>query len=426
MSCSASTTSTTNNNNNNNSQTPTSSQSYTEDSSSSSTSSTSSYYSDNYLYQYLNMASNANTTTTTTTTVPTTSSSEEPELKKVKLTHYQLSNQFLLPEGLKSSQQSQNLSSNNSMYLTLHRKLEERIGNILCCTVCLDLPQSVIYQCSNGHLMCSGCFSHLLADARLKDEQATCPNCRCEINKSLCSRNLAVEKTLCELPASCSYCNIMYPRNCIDFHQSNECLERPVKCVYDRIGCTWEGPFHELDSHRQQCIHPNRPAKEIISFLNEKDNRTNESHQSLVQLVGLLSVDKLNFLDLQLKQYKTDDITPKLYFETTRFNVFGHQWVIKARINDNEKNPNLSLNRYISYQLILKSKLGNSPSNLEVKFCVLKGPNGECAISPCVHSFEFTQSKFETEYIKFNISSSDCNKLLGSKTINFRFFMFQP
>lgn len=26
--------------------------------------------------------------------------------------------------------------------------------------------------------MCAGCFIHLLADSRLKEEQATCPNCR--------------------------------------------------------------------------------------------------------------------------------------------------------------------------------------------------------------------------------------------------------
>jgi hypothetical protein len=130
--------------------------------------------------------------------------------------------------------------------------------------------------------------------------------------------------------------------------------------------------------------------------------------------------------DLQFKQYKTDDITPKLYFETNRFNAFFYQWVLKARINDNEKNPNLSLNRYISYQLILKSKLSSSQPSFDMKFCVLKGPFGEVNISPAVHSFEFSPNKTETDYIRFNITSSDCNKLLGSKTINFRFFMFQP
>ena len=130
--------------------------------------------------------------------------------------------------------------------------------------------------------------------------------------------------------------------------------------------------------------------------------------------------------DLQFKQYKTDDITPKLYFETIRFSAFYHQWVLKARVNDNQKNPNLTLNRYISYQLILKSKLSGQQPNLEVKFCVLKGPFGEVMINPRIQTFEFNQSKTETEYIRLNIKPADCNKLLASKIINFRIFMFQP
>ena len=135
----------------------------------------------------------------------------------------------------------------------------------------LDLPQTAIYQCTNGHLMCAGCFSHLLADARLKDEQATCPNCRCEISKTSCCRNLAVEKTLSELPASCAYCNVMYARHCLDVHQRNECLERPAKCAYKRIGCSWEGPYHELDAHGEQCLHQNKPGKDILAYLQVRE-----------------------------------------------------------------------------------------------------------------------------------------------------------
>jgi hypothetical protein len=135
----------------------------------------------------------------------------------------------------------------------------------------LDLPQTAIYQCTNGHLMCAGCFSHLLADARLKDEQATCPNCRCEISKTSCCRNLAVEKTLSELPASCAYCNVMYARHCLDVHQRNECLERPAKCAYKRIGCSWEGPYHELEAHGEQCLHQNKPGKDILAYLQVRE-----------------------------------------------------------------------------------------------------------------------------------------------------------
>lgn len=82
------------------------------------------------------------------------------------------------------------------------------------------------FQCTNGHLMCAGCFIHLLADARLKEEQATCPNCRCEISKSLCCRNLAVEKAVSELPSECSYCLKQFPRSSLERHQTEECQDR--------------------------------------------------------------------------------------------------------------------------------------------------------------------------------------------------------
>lgn len=58
-----------------------------------------------------------------------------------------------------------------------------------------------------GHLMCAGCFTHLLADGRLRDTVATCPNCRVEISKNNASRNLAVEKAVSELPSECQVNN---------------------------------------------------------------------------------------------------------------------------------------------------------------------------------------------------------------------------
>lgn len=143
--------------------------------------------------------------------------------------------------------------------------------------------------------MCAGCYAHLMADSRLKDENASCPNCRCEIGKNSCSRNLAVEKALAELPASCIYCNVTYARNSLDYHQRNECLERPIKCVYERIGCTWEGPYHELDEHSSQCAHPKKEGREIIHSLKDKDAEADEEQQSMNLLINVLSFEKVCF-----------------------------------------------------------------------------------------------------------------------------------
>ncbi len=78
---------------------------------------------------------------------------DEPEFKKVKLSHLHLNKQYLLG-GADSSKQhlsrfsgatSSSAEGANNMY-AVHKKLEERIGGILCCTVCLDLPRAIIYQ----------------------------------------------------------------------------------------------------------------------------------------------------------------------------------------------------------------------------------------------------------------------------------------
>ena len=82
------------------------------------------------------------------------------------------------------------------------------------------------FQCQNGHLMCAGCFTHLLADARLKDEQAKCPNCRTDISRNVCQRNLAVEKTVSELPSECKHCGKELARVVLNRHEKQECEER--------------------------------------------------------------------------------------------------------------------------------------------------------------------------------------------------------
>lgn len=89
--------------------------------------------------------------------------------------------------------------------------------------------------------MCASCFNHLLADCKLKDEQPTwlvgdfprrntidlfSPNCRCEISKSNCTRNLAVEKTISELPIQCDHCLKIFLRSEIKCHQSQTCPDR--------------------------------------------------------------------------------------------------------------------------------------------------------------------------------------------------------
>ena len=81
--------------------------------------------------------------------------------------------------------------------------------------------------------MCASCLMHLLADGRLKDEAATCPTCRCEISKTGCIRNLAVEKAISELPSACQYCSKAMPRHSLDRHERELCATRCVAAKFE-------------------------------------------------------------------------------------------------------------------------------------------------------------------------------------------------
>ncbi|XP_033011874.1 cysteine and histidine-rich protein 1 [Lacerta agilis] len=302
-------------------------------------------------------------------------------------------------------------------------KLEERLYSVLCCTVCLDLPKASVYQCTNGHLMCAGCFIHLLADARLKEEQATCPNCRCEISKSLCCRNLAVEKAVSELPSECGFCMRQFPRSLLERHQKEECQDRVTRCKYKRIGCPWQGPFHELTVHEAECTHPTKTGNELMEILDEMDQTHKKEMQLYNSIFGLLSFEKIGYTEVQFRPYRTDDFITRLYYETPRFTVLNQTWVLKARVNDSERNPNLSCKRTLSFQLILKSKI-NSP--MECSFLLLKGPYDDVKINPVIYHFVFTNENNETDYVPLPIIDSvECNKLLAAKNINLRLFIFQ-
>ncbi|KAJ3648257.1 hypothetical protein Zmor_020073 [Zophobas morio] len=301
-------------------------------------------------------------------------------------------------------------------------KLEERLGGILCCAVCLDLPKAAVYQCSNGHLMCAGCFTHVLADARLRDETSTCPTCRVEISKTTATRNLAVENAVSELPSECQFCNKQFPRNSLERHEEEECEERISGCKYHRIGCPWRGPNHERAQHEQECGHRHKTGAEIMEVLDVLDQKVIEERRLYKTVFELLGYDRITFNDIQLKPYRTDDFVHRLFYESSRFSAFNYQWVVKAKISDSQKDPTQSSERDMTYQILLKSRI-STPMNLS--YIAVCGPGGDIKVNPRVYKFDFTEKECETTYEPFPLpDTAECNRLLASKTINFRLIMF--
>lgn len=52
-----------------------------------------------------------------------------------------------------------------------------------------------------------------------------------------------------------------------------------------------------------------------------------------------------------MKPYRTDEFVHKLFYETSRFSAFNNQWVVKARINNSQRDPTQSSERDMTYQV---------------------------------------------------------------------------
>lgn len=142
-----------------------------------------------------------------------------------------------------------------------------------------------------------------------------------------------------------------------------------------------------------------------------------------------------------MKPYRTDEYVHRLYYETSRFSAFNHQWVVKAIINKSQRDPHQSCERDINYQvgpnsnpspsfsqlnilqtrpqLILKSK---TSSPLAMHFFVLRGPFSDIKSETQIYKHDFTETETESPFKLLPLpDTAECNRLLAAKAINFRY-----
>jgi len=110
------------------------------------------------------------------------------------------------------------------------------------CPVCWMIPrQNPVYQCLNGHIICSGCHSSV----------NICPQCRENLGTN---RNLMLESILDKLPFPCQFrgdgCLDVMPRKSIAEHEIICCF-RTINCV--DISCNLQLSMSKLVAHVKVC-----------------------------------------------------------------------------------------------------------------------------------------------------------------------------
>lgn len=178
-----------------------------------------------------------------------------------------------------------------------------------------------------------------------------------------------------------------------------------------------------MGQHEKECTAPSKRGAQVLEVMKSKEAKHKEELKIYRNILGLLSYEKINFNDLQLKPYRTHDFITKLYYESGRFSAFNQQWLIKTSVNDDERHPSHTTERRMTFQLALKSRV---TTPIDVHYLVINGPNSDVKINPQVYRFEFTEEKTESPYELLPlIDSAECNKVLANKTINLRLILFQ-
>jgi hypothetical protein len=130
--------------------------------------------------------------------------------------------------------------------------------------------------------------------------------------------------------------------------------------------------MHEKAHHEQECGHPEKSGAEVMEALELLDQQVVEERKLYKTIFELLGYDKIIFNDIQLKPYRTDDFVHRLFYESSRFSAFSNQWVVKARINDSQKDPTQSSEREMTYQV--RRKNGKLVLLLLIVECVITCP----------------------------------------------------
>ena len=120
-------------------------------------------------------------------------------------------------------------------------EMDDELIEVLECPVCLKMPrQTPVYQCENGHCICSECYVKL----------TNCPICRKALGKI---RNLVFERLLKKMSHKCKFveygCTFEDTMKPLECHEL-DCQYRLVNCVH--LTCKIQISMAHLFEHMQK------------------------------------------------------------------------------------------------------------------------------------------------------------------------------
>ncbi|XP_023216836.1 E3 ubiquitin-protein ligase Siah1-like [Centruroides sculpturatus] len=136
--------------------------------------------------------------------------------------------------------------------------MDKSLANLLSCPICVEIVRSPVFQCSNGHIVCSQC----------KPRITQCHTCREAMGNI---RSLVAEQITASLRLLCMHqahgCPEYLTTEDREFHE-RQCPFTPFPCPPRDLNCLWEGARSLISPHLQQAHSQiNKYNRSSILFL---------------------------------------------------------------------------------------------------------------------------------------------------------------
>eukprot|EP00123_Amoebidium_parasiticum_P011268 comp20616_c0_seq1/m.26629 comp20616_c0_seq1/g.26629 ORF comp20616_c0_seq1/g.26629 comp20616_c0_seq1/m.26629 type:complete len:553 (-) comp20616_c0_seq1:509-2167(-) len=303
------------------------------------------------------------------------------------------------------------------------------VGSMLNCTICFTQPDTEIYQCSNGHLLCADCHTRVVCS-----DTVVCPTCRVRMSRTAPSRNFVAEKARDNLPARCPHtdCAQWLTVATIKEHSERLCPHRATKCMYWRLGCGWEGKALDQQAHEDSCTYAAKTGKEVLAEVTQREENEEkrvqtemQSQASQAKVLDLL-VGRCRNIEVRDVRLEKDEIVGDI--SSTPFRALGHTWTAtlrpigprptreQRRAGQVPPPPGVGL-------LLRRSARGRGLGRMRLTVAILRGPALVLDLSPSVHSTVLARDVRTVPLMTLPMDPSQAAQLLACGHIPLRLVM---
>ncbi|KAF5403946.1 Cysteine and histidine rich protein 1 [Paragonimus heterotremus] len=218
------------------------------------------------------------------------------------------------------------------------------IREVISCCACYS-SETIMKECTNGHLICQNCFLTLR-----QDERPQCPTCRANLYSDS-RRALVAQKVLSELPDCCTDCNAQMLHKSLPNHRLNHCPKRRVACGLSALGCEWTGWADQYDAHYRDCDLKKQLTEQpvgsnidwLVNRFRKREQTMRETFHCFSNVLRQLESHELQTVTVTLANVSTNE--HMLQYRSDHFHVNQSRWTAEitmkspVQLNLTEENP---------------------------------------------------------------------------------------